>query len=170
MRAPEPAMPKSLARTLFPAQESSRSITGKGKSGIRRQHSCARASRAKFMGPANLARLVVDRLQHALAPEPIIRARPTVRPIRRFVEIDAVGGVSIDDKQAGLRIEAGRAVVGQATLVRCNQAPVGRRFLGRVWNRDGLACLRPGPVHGPEGNGEQALAIGPIQNEKIAVA
>ncbi len=93
MRAPEPACQRVLPVAGIQRQKVPWSIPGEGKSGIRGQHPSARTSRAKFMGPANLAGLVIDRLQHALAPQPIIRARPTIGAIRRFVEIDAVGGV-----------------------------------------------------------------------------
>src|SRR5277367_6809422 len=103
-------MPKSLAVARIQREKVPLSITREGNSGIRGQHPGAGPPWAKFMGPADLAGLVVDRLQHALAPQSIIRTRPTIGTVRRLVEVDAVGGVSTDNKQAGLRVEAGRTV------------------------------------------------------------
>src|SRR5580698_1791297 len=103
-------MPKSLAVAGIECEKVSFGIRSEGKSGIRGQHPGAGTSRAKFMGPADLAGLVIDRLQHALAPQPVIRTRPTVGTIRGLVEVEAEGGVSIDNKQASLRVEAGRTV------------------------------------------------------------
>src|ERR1700729_702598 len=163
-------MPKSLAIAGIECEKVSFGIPGEGQSGIRGQHSGAGTSRAKFMGPADLAGLVVDRLQHALAPQPIIRTSPTVGTIRRLIEVEAEGGVSIDNKQTSLRVEARRTVVGESTLIRCNQAPVGRRILRRIWNGTALLVDARSPVHGAERNREQALAVGPIQNEEISIA
>src|ERR1700722_234935 len=119
-------MPESLAVACIQCEKVSVCIAGEGKSGIGGQHSGTRASWAKFVGPANLSGLVINRFQYTFAPEPVIRACPTIRAIRRFVEVNAVGGVSIHDKQARLGVKAGRAVVGQAALVRRNQAAVRR--------------------------------------------
>src|ERR1700691_2274287 len=106
------------------------------------------------MGQADLSGLIIDRLQHALPPQPIIRTRPTIGTIRRLIEVDAESGVSIDNKQASLRVEAGRAVVGESTLIRGNQAPVGRRFLSGIWNGTPLLVYARSPVHGAERNRE----------------
>src|ERR1035438_6475991 len=100
-------MPKRLAGTSLQHQKVSRSIAGEGDPRIRRQYACARATGPKFMGPANLAGFVIDRFEYALAPQPIVRTRPTVGTIRRFVEIEAVGGMGTHNEQARLGVKAG---------------------------------------------------------------
>src|SRR5580704_1035714 len=122
------------------------------------------------MRPPDLARLVVDRFNNPLAPQPVIRARQTISAIRWLVEVDAVGMVGTHDKQARLRVIAGRAVVGQASLIRCNQDSVGRWLLDRVWNRTSFLVHFLGPIYRPEGNRQQALTVSAIKNEKITVA
>src|SRR5260370_36672600 len=91
------------------------------------------------MRPTDLAGLVVDGFDHALAPNAIIRARPPVKSIGRLGKVDAVAGMGIDDKQSGLGVEAGGTEVGKTLLVGCNPAPIGRRFLCGVWD----AVARP---------------------------
>src|ERR1700761_5203208 len=149
---PGARMPKGLAVAGIQGKEITLAIGGEGQSGIRRQHSPAGASRAKFMAPANLTCLVIDGLQHALAPQPIIGACPTVGTVRRLVEIEAVGRVGTDDKQAGLRIETRRTVVSESSLIRCNQAAIRRGVLGRIWSRLSPLVHARCPIDRPEGN------------------
>ena len=107
-------MPKRLARTGIQSEKVPVSIRGEDKTRIRGQHSSSRTARAKFMCPPKLAGLVIDSFQHAFAPQPIIRARPAVGTIRRLIEVEAIGGVRTDNKQAGFGIEAGRTVVSES--------------------------------------------------------
>ena len=51
-------------------------IPGKRESGICGQNACTCATFTQFMGPANLARLVVDGIENTLAPETVISACP----------------------------------------------------------------------------------------------
>src|ERR1700733_10264823 len=128
-------MPKRFACAGIQCEKIPLSISSEDKPRIRGQHPGTRTARAKFMRPPDFARLIIDRFQHTLAPQPIVRTRPTVGTIRRLIEVEAIGRVGTDNKQASLRIEAGRAIVSEATLIRCNQAAVRRRILGWVWKR-----------------------------------
>ena len=74
------------------------------------------------------------------------------------------------DEQPGLRIEARRAVVGQAAFVGRDQAPVGSGFLRGIRDRLALLVDARRPVHRAEGRGQQALARGPVEHEEVAVA
>ena len=123
-----------------------------------------------FVTPADLAGLVIDGLDYTFAPQAVIGAGPSIGAVGRLGEIDAVAGMGIDDEQAGFRIEAGRAIVGEAAFVGSNQAAVRRRLLGGI--RNGMAFLVDAqcPVHRAKGNGEEALAIGAVEDKEVAVA
>ena len=58
-------------------------VAGEDQAGIGGEHARARAAGAQFVAPADLAGLVVDRLQHALAPHAVVGARPAERRRRR---------------------------------------------------------------------------------------
>src|SRR5258708_1337433 len=122
------------------------------------------------MRPPDLAGLLVDGFDHALAPNAIIRARPPVKSIGRLGKVDAVAGMGIDDKQSGLGVEAGGTEVGKTLLVGCNQAPIGRRFLGGIWNRTALLIDSKRPVHRSEKSGQKVLPLRAFQNKEVAVA
>src|SRR5258708_26256611 len=106
------------------------------------------------MRPANLAGLVINRLDHALAPQVIVGAGPAVRAVGWLGKIDAVAGMSSYDEQSGLGIKTGRAKVGHPTLVRRDQTSIGRRLLGRIGNGMTLFVNPEGPVHRPKRHGE----------------
>src|SRR5258708_8139904 len=109
------------------------------------------------MRPTDLAGLVVDGFDHALAPNAIIRARPPVKSIGWLGKVDAVAGMGVDDKQSGLGVEAGGTEVGKTLLVGCNQASIGSRVLGRIWNRTALLIASKRPGHRPEKSGQNIL-------------
>src|SRR5450755_5123208 len=112
--------------------------------------------RTEFVPPANLARLVVDGLNHSLFPDIVIGSGPTERAIRQLREINAITRLCVHDEQAGRRIETGRTIVGEPAFRRGNQASIARRLLR--WIRDGAAPLvnARGPVYGSEGHGQKA--------------
>src|SRR5271165_1029904 len=122
------------------------------------------------MAPANLSRLVIDRLDDALAPEAIIRACPSIVAVSRLGEIEAVAGMSIDDKQARLRIEAGRAIIRHPPFIGRNQAAVGCGFLRRIWNRPTLLVGSQAPVDWSKRGRQQTFTGRAVQHEEIAVA
>ena len=124
----------------------------------------------EFVGPADLAGLVVDGFEDAFAPDAVVGAGPAEGAVGGLGEVDAVAGVRVDDEQAGLGVEAGRAVVGQAAFVGRDQAAVGRGLLCRDWEWAGLLVDAQRPVHRAEGRGEQALAVGAVEHEEVAVA
>src|SRR5882672_11021664 len=110
------------------------------------------------MAPADLASLIVDGLDDALAPNAIVCARPSVGSIGGLGEVDAPARMSIDDKQTILGVEAGGAVIRKTTLVRRNQASIGGGLLGRIWNRTAVLIDSKRPVQRPVRSGQQILA------------
>ena len=68
--------------------------------------------RPQFMAPAYFAGLVIESLKHALSPDAVVGSGPSEGAVIGLCKVDAVAGMSIDEKQASSRIEAGRAVVG----------------------------------------------------------
>src|SRR6266852_2576478 len=107
------------------------------------------------MAPTNLAGLVVDGLDHTFAPDAVVRARPAVDSIRRLGKVNAPAGMSIDDEQPILRVEARGTVVGHAAFVWCYQPSIGRRLLVRIRNRTALLIDSKRPVHRPERSGQE---------------
>src|SRR5580698_6625737 len=122
------------------------------------------------MTPTNLASLVIDSLDHTLAPNPVIRTCPSVDAICRLGKVDSVAGMGIDDKQTVLGIEAGRTVVGHTALVGRNQASIGRRLFGGIWNWTALLIDSKRPVHRSKRSGQKVFPVGAIKNKKVAVA
>src|SRR5580700_7112535 len=118
------------------------------------------------MAPTDLAGLVVDGFDHALAPNAVIRARPPVKSIGWLGKIDAVAGMGVDDEQSVLSVEAGGTEVGKTILVGGDQASVGRRFLGGIWNRTSLLINSKRPVHRSEKSGQKALPIRAVENKE----
>src|SRR5579871_2002603 len=129
-------MPQGFAVARVEGEEVPNRIARKGQSRVRGKHAGAVPVVASLVPPANPASLVVDGLDHALAPQTIVRPRPAIYAIFRLGKIEAVAGLSIDDKQSGFGVEAWRTIVGEAALIRSDEAPVGRRLL--VWIRNWL--------------------------------
>src|SRR4051812_3778868 len=113
------------------------------------------------MTPPDFPRLVIDGLNYTFAPQPVIRARPSIISIRRLVEVQTPAGMRIHDKQSGARIETGRPEIRQTALVGCNQAAIWCRLLCGIRNRLALFIKTRSPVHRPEWHGQKALAICP---------
>ena len=91
-------MPQRLSIGGIQRKKVSVRIPGEGQPGIGRQDSRARSSWTDFMAPANLARLVIDRLNDSLAPQSVICARPSIGSIRRLGEINAPARMSIHNE------------------------------------------------------------------------
>src|ERR1700684_3101956 len=127
-------MPHGLAGAGVKSEKITLDIAGEGEPRDRGHDARTWRSASQIMRPANLARLVVDRLNNALAPQVIISPSPTVGAIGWFGKIDGVAGVGGDDEQSGLWVETGRSKVGHPTLVRRYQTSIGRWFLSRVGN------------------------------------
>src|ERR1700733_15515487 len=122
------------------------------------------------MAPTNPAGLIVDVFEAAFAPNAVIRPCPAVNSIGRLGKIDAVTGMGVDDKQSVPGVEARGTVVGKTSLVGGNQASVGRRLLGGVWNRAALVIDSKRPVHRSEKSGQKVFAVRAVENKEVAVA
>ena len=114
--------------------------------------------------------MIIDGLNHPLAPNSVIRTRPPVDSVGWLRKVDAIAGMGVDDKQPVPGVEAGGTVVGQTTLIGCDQTSVGCWFLGGIWNWTALRIDSKRPVHGPERSGQEVLSVGAVENKKIAVA
>src|ERR1700677_3384775 len=163
-------MPEGFAGAGVESKKIAMDITREGESAGRSHDSRTWRSASQIMRPPDLACLVIDCFDHALAPQTIIGPGPAVSAVGGLGEIDRVTGVGGDNEQSGLWIETGSSIVGHSTLVRRYQTPIGRRFLGRIGNGTSLLIDPKGPVDWAKGNGEQALTVGSIEHEKIAVA
>ena len=73
-------------------------------------------------------------------------------------------------QQTGLRIETRRPEVRGAAFVGRDQDAVLARFLGRIGNGASLRVDPLAPVDRRERLGEQALAVGAVQDKEVAVA
>ena len=76
-------VPQGFAVGGVQGEDVSEGVAGEGEAGVRGQDARARATGTEFMGPADLAGLVVDGLQNAVAPEAVVGARPAVRRRRQ---------------------------------------------------------------------------------------
>src|SRR6185503_15666189 len=132
-------------------------VAGEDQPGLGGQDAGA-ALAADRMVPADLAGLVVDRPHEPLAADAVVGARPAVGAVLGLEEVDAVAVLGADDEQPGLRIEAGGAVIGAASLVWGDEASVARRLLIRVGDGAALLVDALRPVDGRERLGEKALA------------
>src|ERR1022692_3293431 len=122
------------------------------------------------MAPTDFSGLVGDGFDQTLAPNVVIRTRPSVDSICRLGEIEAPTGMGVDDKQTVLRIEARRAIVGKSALVGRNEASVGGRFLGGIRNWTALLIDSKRPIHRPERDGQKTLPVGAVEHKEVAVA
>src|SRR5580698_110628 len=132
-------MPKCFACPRVQSQNVSLSISGKCQSGICGQHACPRAAWTQFMSPADLACLIVDCLKDPFAPKSIVCAGPAIVAVGQFSEVKAVARMSVDKKQACLRVEAGGTIVRHSALIRGDQSAIRLRFL--VGIRNGASFL-----------------------------
>src|SRR5690242_5642226 len=121
------------------------------------------------MFPHDFPRAIVDSAQEASPGETVVCAGPAIGAVLGLEEVDAVAILRVDDEQTGLRIETRRPEIGSAAFVRSNQDTVAAGFLGRVGNRPALLVDPLAPIDGGEGFGEQALAVGAIENKEVAV-
>src|SRR5882757_45806 len=162
-------MPQGLAVSCIQRHDVSVSIAGECQAGVSCQHASPGTIFTQIMGPAQLARLVIDRLQETFAPQSVICTCPAIGAIGWLREIEAVTRMRIHQKEPRLRIKARRAEVRKTAFIRRNQASIGCRLLCRV--RDGMAILvhTEGPVHGAKWHSQQTLAISAIQYKKVAI-
>src|ERR1051326_7350737 len=121
------------------------------------------------MVPPDVPGLVIDSLDHSRAPNVVIRPSPAIDPIGWLGKINAPTRMGTHNEQAGFCVEAGRTVIGHATLVGRNEAAIGGWFLRRIRNGPALFIYSECPVHWTEWNGEQTLSIGAIEHKEIAV-
>ena len=70
-------VPQRLALCGAERHHIAQRVAGEDQAGFGGQDARSGAVRAKFMAPADLAGLIVDRLQHRFAPHPVIGARPS---------------------------------------------------------------------------------------------
>src|SRR2546427_3553445 len=122
------------------------------------------------MAPADLAGLIVDSLDHALAPNAIVCARPSVDSVGRLGKINTPAGMGIHDEQTISGVEAGGTVIGKTTLVGRNKPSIGGRLFGGIWNRTALFIDSKGPIHRAVRNGQEILPVGAVKNKEVAVA
>src|SRR5437660_7955754 len=122
------------------------------------------------MAPADLSGLIIDGLDHALAPNVVICARPSVGSIGGLGKVNAPTRMGIHDKQTILGVEAGGAIIGQTTLVRRNQASIGGGLFGGIWNRAALLIDSKGPIHWAVRNSQEIRPVGAVENNEVAVA
>jgi len=67
---PGSRVPQRFTIARIERQKISHRVAGKRKTRVGSQYPCAGAFGTKFMAPTDFASLVVDRFQHALAPNP----------------------------------------------------------------------------------------------------
>src|SRR5207248_1807122 len=99
-------MPECGAIARAKRHHISRRVAREHEAGVGRQHARSRAC-AELMIPANLAALVIDRSEYAIAIDAVVRAGPAVRAVFRLIKIDPVGIARAYDEETGPRIEAG---------------------------------------------------------------
>src|SRR6185312_5590175 len=85
---------------------------------IRSQHPAAGRSLAELVPPPDLTRLIVNREQGSFAPGECVFASPTVGALILFAVIHTPARTRADEIKAGLRIEAGRAVIRESGGIR----------------------------------------------------
>src|ERR1700722_893054 len=122
------------------------------------------------MAPANLARLVIDGLDHALGPKTVVATCPSISAVGRLGEINAVTWLSVDNEQSRPGVEAGSAIIRQAALIWCNKASVRLGLLVWVWNRAALSIDPKAPVDWPIRHCQKALSRDAVKDEEVAIA
>ena len=122
------------------------------------------------MGPPDLARLVIDGIEHSAVGDAIVRTSPTLCSVLGLSEIDTVANAGTHDKQPGFGVEAGRPVIGKAAFIRRDQAAIGRRIFFGIRNRLALLVDTQRPVRRTKRNGQETFTGGAIEHEEIAIA
>src|SRR5438270_2457857 len=167
---PDARMPKRFSVAGAKRQDVSCGITGEGQSRIRGQNSCACASPAQVVRPAQFPRFIIDRLQLCLSKKAVIRASPAIFAVLRLGEINAVAIARANEKQTGLGIETWRAIIGRASFVRRNQSAIARRLLRRIRNGASALVHAGGPIDRSECRREKALPGRAVQHKEITIA
>src|ERR1700675_1395176 len=98
-------MPECFTRAGLKRKNVASDVAGEGEPRLSGQHTRGGCSGAELMGPLNLACLVINGLKHALAPQVIICARPTVGAIGGFCKVKTIAGMRRHDEQSRLRIK-----------------------------------------------------------------
>src|ERR1700722_19749524 len=147
-------MPERLTRTRLKNQNILLEISSKQQPRSSSQNPRCGRSRTQLMAPANLACLVINRLDNAFAPEVIVGAGPAVGTVRGFGEVDAITGMSRHQEQPRLHIKTRRAEVRHSALIGRDQTPIGRRLLSWIGNRTPLLVDHERPVNRPKRDSE----------------
>ncbi len=127
-------------------------------------------SRSQFVRPADLACLVVDRFQHALAPHPVVGAGPAKRAVGRLGEVDPVARMRIHNEQT--RSEDRNSANGSSSsrLHRERSTVRPEPVLYRDWEWAVPAYQPPSPSSPVRRDVvKRLLPIGPVQHEEVAV-
>src|SRR5580698_2182546 len=161
-------MPKGLAVGRIQRQEIAVAVAGKRKSRIGRKHSGPTFG-ANVVTPANFAGLIVDGIDHALAPNAIVGASPAINSIGRLGKIDAPAGMSTDNEQTVLGIEARGSIVGESALIGGDQASVRCRLLRRIRDRAAVFINSERPIYRSKRNGQQTFSVGAVEHEEVSV-
>ena len=165
-------MPERLASGSVEGYEVIRGVRGEDYVARSAQHPGTRPAWAlPLVAPLGLAGLVIDRLQHALAPTAAIVAAPALGFVLIVVDvIDAISVGSIYVKEAGGRAEAWRRPIGGAGLIGSHQRAVVLGKLGGVWNGLALGVETLCPIRFGESGRHDLLSRGAIQDKEVAVA
>src|SRR5262249_20417842 len=133
----------------------------------------ARAATATLprVTPADLACLVINRLEHRLRPTATVRSAPSLRIVTQVIDVvNAERARGIHVEQSRLRAEGGRRPVRGTPLIRRDERAVYLRHFARVWNRLSFGIVTKRPVGLHELRRGQSRAIGPIENEEMSIS
>src|SRR5689334_15252340 len=116
-------VPKGFAVGGVEGKNAAGGVAGECEACVRGQDA-GRGAFADLVGPTDLAGLIVDGFDRAFAPKAIVCASPAISAVGGLGEIEGVTIAGGNDKYAGLGIETGRAIVGQASFIGRDQASV----------------------------------------------
>ena len=128
-------------------------------------------TRVPLVGPAHLAGLVVDRLQHRFGVAAAISAAPSLGILVRIVDVvdaERARGADVEESRQGA--ETGRRPVGRAALIGRHERAVELRILGRIRNRLALGVIALGPVRLDVFRRDDGFSRGAIEDEEVAIA
>src|SRR5580658_5290110 len=97
-RRPDACMPKGLAAAGLKREDIPVAVAGDCEPGGRGHHAGARPTLAHFMAPTDFAGLVIDGVDDAFAPQPVVGAGPSVRAVGGLGEIETVARMRVDDE------------------------------------------------------------------------